>query len=158
MDAIYFLGRFHVLVLHLPIALVLIAVLAEWLSRRERYRPLEPALDLLWGATAVTAIATVGLGYMHFAEGGFTGPSARMHRLLGTTLAIVATLNFAWRLRGGEVYRRFRSAISTALIVLVVLTGHYGGNLTHGDTFLVEYAPEPIRRLAGLEPTLSHHE
>ena len=77
MDFIYFLGRFHVLVLHLPIALVLIAVVAEWLARRERYRSLEPALGLLWAATAVTAIATVVLGYMHFAEGGFTGPSAR---------------------------------------------------------------------------------
>jgi uncharacterized membrane protein/mono/diheme cytochrome c family protein len=152
MDLIHFLGRFHVMVLHLPIALVLAAVAAEWLARRERYRDLQSALSLLWAAAAVTAIATVVLGYMHFDEGGFTGPSARMHRLLGTTLAIATTGNFLWRSRGGELYRKCQSAIAATLVLLVVLTGHYGGNLTHGDTFLVEYAPEPIRRLAGLEP------
>src|SRR5262245_48503505 len=97
MDFIYFLGRFHVLVLHLPIALVLVTVLAEWLARKEKYRYLAPSLGYLWGATAVTAVATVVLGYMHFSEGGFTGPSAQSHRFFGTSVAVVAVI--AWGLR-----------------------------------------------------------
>jgi hypothetical protein len=31
------------------------------------------------------------------------------------------------------------------------MTGHYGGNLTHGANFLVEFAPGPLRSLAGIE-------
>jgi hypothetical protein len=36
--------------------------------------------------------------------------------------------------------------------LLVSITGHYGGNLTHGSTYLVEYAPQFLRSLAGLPP------
>lgn len=151
MDFIYFLGRFHVLALHLPIALVLVTILAEWLARREKYRYLEPALGFLWAASAITAIATVALGYMHFAEGGFSGPSAMRHRLLGTSVAVVATAAWLLRTFSLDLYRRGQAAFGIALLVLVTLTGHYGGNMTHGDTYLVEYAPEPIRRLAGLQ-------
>ena len=36
--------------------------------------------------------------------------------------------------------------------MLVSLTGHYGGNLTHGTTFLSEYAPSFLRGLIGAAP------
>jgi len=34
--------------------------------------------------------------------------------------------------------------------IMMSVTGHLGGNLTHGETYLVQYAPKPIRRLVGL--------
>jgi hypothetical protein len=37
------------------------------------------------------------------------------------------------------------------LLIAVTITGHYGGNLTHGPTYLVEYAPQSIRQFAGLD-------
>jgi len=37
-----------------------------------------------------------------------------------------------------------------AVLCLMFLTGHLGGNLTHGDTYLLQYAPGPVRVLAGL--------
>ena len=151
MHPVYFLGRFHVLILHLPIALVLIVAAMEWLTRRGRHPEFAPALRLLWGATALTAILTVALGYMHFSEGGFTGRSAFAHRALGTGVAIVATLAWLLQSRAHAAFERVRAALAVALIVLITLTGHFGGNLTHGDTYLVEFAPDSIRRLAGLE-------
>jgi hypothetical protein len=54
------------------------------------------------------------------------------------------------QLRPGA-YKFAHVPITVALVVLVTLTGHYGGNITHGSEFLVEYAPEPLRRLAGEE-------
>jgi hypothetical protein len=38
------------------------------------------------------------------------------------------------------------------MLFLVSITGHYGGNLTHGSTYLVEYAPQFMRSMAGLGP------
>lgn len=151
MNLVYFLGRFHVLVLHLPIALVLVTVTAEWLSRKPRYRTLEGALTFLWGCTAITAIVTVVLGYMHFAEGGFTGTSATLHRLFGTSIAVFSTVAWLLRFAASQRVALARHATSALLVVLVVLTGHYGGNLTHGNTYLVEYAPSPLRRLVGFQ-------
>ena len=38
------------------------------------------------------------------------------------------------------------------MLALVSITGHYGGNLTHGTTYLEEYAPSFLRSLIGAAP------
>lgn len=153
MDFIHFLGRFHVVVLHVPIGIVVALVGLEWAARQDKYRDLAVASPYLWGAAAVSALVTVLFGYMHFAEGGFEGTSGSLHRLFGTVLAVLITL-LAW-LRVSKFSANYAPVFFPASIVALLLsavTGHYGGNLTHGSTFLVEYAPQPIRSAAGLPP------
>jgi uncharacterized membrane protein len=153
MDFIYFLGRFHVLVLHLPIGIICAVFVLEWVSRKEKYRYLQAASPFLWGALAISALATVFLGYLHFEEGSFTGSSAIQHRNFGTAVALIATVVAFLRTSSfADNYKKVFFPASILLVVLVSITGHFGGNLTHGDTFLVEYAPQPLRSLAGLEP------
>jgi uncharacterized membrane protein len=153
MDFIYFLGRFHVLVLHLPIGIICVLFVLEYLARKEKYRHLEAASPYLWGATAITSLVTVLFGYMHFAEGGFVGSSAYLHRNFGTGLAVVATVVAFLRVSSfAGNYKPVFLPASALMLFLASVTGHYGGNLTHGSTFLVEYAPQPLRSLAGLAP------
>jgi uncharacterized membrane protein len=152
MNFVFFLGRLHVLILHLPIGIIVALFALEWLSRKEKYRYLQTAAPFLWGAMALSAIATVVLGYMHFSEGSFTGLSADQHRFFGTVTAVVAAGVALLRVgRFAESYRPLFFPASVVLLVLISITGHYGGNLTHGSTYLVEYAPQPLRSLAGLE-------
>jgi len=148
-DFAFFLGRFHVLALHLPIGIVVVAVVLDWVARRERHRALARVSPFLWGAAAVSAVLTAVLGYLHFAEGGFTGPSADSHRFYGTVTAVAAV--FIWWLsrRNAGAVDGLRLAAGVVLLALVSVTGHYGGNLTHGSTFLLEYAPAPLRALIG---------
>ncbi len=152
MHFIYFLGRFHVLAVHLPITLILVVAALEWLTRQGRRPDLEPALGLAWAATAITAIGTVILGYMHFAEGGFQGATVEAHRALGTTIAVVSTVGWIMRSQAAILFQKARTAIVVLLVALVVVTGHLGGNLTHGSGYLVQYAPNFIREMAGLAP------
>jgi len=153
MDFVYFLGRFHVLVLHLPIGMIVVLFVLEALSRKDKYRYLDAASPFLWGATAISALVTVLLGFMHFAEGAFTGPSAEQHRLFGTIVAVVATGVALLRVGSfAASYKPLFMPASLVLLLLVAITGHYGGNLTHGSTYLFEYAPQPLRSLIGLEP------
>jgi len=137
----------------LPIGLICALFVLEWLSRREKYRHLEAASPFLWGATALTALVTVLLGYLHFTEGSFTGASAEQHRMFGTFVALIATVVALVRVSSfAPSYKPLFMPASLVLVLLVAITGHYGGNLTHGSTYLVEYAPQFIRSLAGLEP------
>jgi uncharacterized membrane protein len=148
-DFIFFLGRFHVLALHLPIGIILAAVALDWTARRDRYRALAAVSPFLWGAAAFSAVLTVLLGYLHFAEGAFTGPAASAHRFFGTTVAVVSVLIW-WLSRRPALYARVNVATGLAAVALVAITGHYGGDLTHGSTFLWEYAPAPLRTLVGV--------
>jgi len=152
MEFVYFLGRFHVLALHLPIGLVLAAIVLDFLARKPRFEPLGAARTFLWSGAAVTAIGTATLGYLHYLEGGFAGSTATIHMVLGTSVAIGSTLVWVLRLRKLELPLALDNGIAAVLFILVVLTGHYGGNLTHGSDYLLEYAPTPIRALAGLPP------
>ena len=153
MDFIYFLGRFHVVVLHIPLGIIVALVGLEWASRKEKYRQLDAASPYLWGAAAVSALVTVLFGYMHYAEGGFEGASGSQHRLFGTLLAVLTTLVAFVRVsKFGSSYAPLFFPASVVLLLLSAITGHYGGNLTHGSSFLVEYAPQPLRSLAGLAP------
>ena len=153
MEFIYFLGRFHVLVLHIPIGIIVVLFVLEWLARKEKYRYLEAASPFLWSAAAVSAIATVTLGYMHFAEGGFAGPSAYQHRTFGTAVAVLVTIVALLRTsRFAPNYAPVYFPAATLMLFLVSITGHYGGNLTHGSTYLVEYAPQFIRSMFGVAP------
>lgn len=149
----FFVGRFHVLALHLPIGIVIAAVVLDWLARRPRYAALAQASAFFWGAAAISAIVTAALGYMHFAEGAFTGPSATAHRLWGTITAVAAL--DAWWLAAharGTIARWPQLTSGLVMLALVSITGHYGGNLTHGTTFLEEYAPAFLRPLLGSAP------
>ena len=59
--------------------------------------------------------------------------------------------------RGGfldRAYAKLWGIPVAVVLVLMFVTGHLGGNLTHGDTYLTEYAPNPIRMALGLPPTL----
>jgi uncharacterized membrane protein len=147
----FFLGRFHVLLLHLPIGIVIAAVVLDWLARRPRYAPLVSAAPLLWSLAAISAVLTAILGYLHFGEGSFTGASAEAHRLWGTITALAAVAGW-WLARGGGRASAARLATGIVMLSLVSITGHHGGNLTHGTTFLGEYAPSFLRGLIGAAP------
>jgi uncharacterized membrane protein len=148
---IFFLGRFHVLALHLPIGIIVVAVVLDFAARRRRFGGLAPAAPFLWGAAALSAVLTVVLGYMHFAEGGFAGPSGDAHRVLGTSTALVTLLAW-WLATRRDAAAWPRLVVGVLALGLVTVTGHYGGNLTHGPSFLIQYAPRPLRTLLGLEP------
>ncbi len=136
MEFVYFLGRFHVLVLHLPIGIILLAIALEWAARSEKYARLDAAAPLLWATAAITAIVTVVFGYMHFAEGGYEGTAGNLHRILGTALAVVTTIAWILRTRSQALYEKSRLALAAVLLILVFTTGHYGGSLTHGSSYL----------------------
>jgi uncharacterized membrane protein len=153
MEFLYFLGRFHVLALHLPIGIIVALFVLEWLARKEKYRYLEAASPFLWGAMALSALLTVMLGYLHFSEGSFVGSSATQHRNFGTAVALIATaVAFLRTSSFADSYKPMYFPASVLLLFLISITGHFGGNLTHGSSFLVEYAPQPLRSLAGLGP------
>lgn len=159
-EIIYFLGRFHVLVLHVPVGVLLLAIGMELIARWPRFHvdgrsPIEPAMPIIWGFGALSAVATVALGYMHASEPGFSGAGVSNHRWAGTALAFVAVLVWAWRADAPRSFAKIWPAGMGALVVLLVATGHYGGALTHGPDYLSEYAPGPLRSHSSVASTVA---
>ncbi|MEL6654184.1 MAG: c-type cytochrome domain-containing protein, partial [Bacteroidota bacterium] len=156
-EFVLFLGRFHPLALHLPIGIMSIGLLLEIYARGERQASLRPALSFVWLLAAISAALAAGLGYLLSWEGGYQEEMLDQHKWLGIGLVVV-TFGI-WLLsrkrQADNTNRLIRKAYVPLLIVGGVLlggTGHIGGSLTHGSEYLTQYAPQPIRSLAGLPP------
>lgn len=135
-----FLGRFHPLLVHFPIVLLLTAFIFEVMSRSHHFRGLKFSVLPLLVLGSVSAVLSALTGYFISHEGGYDQSTLQRHLWAGITTAIVAVLATAakWKRanQGGLIATLF-----IILTMLVVVTGHLGAGLTHGKDFLIEYAP-----------------
>ncbi|MTB49991.1 c-type cytochrome domain-containing protein [Lewinella sp. W8] len=138
-----FLGRFHPLLVHLPIGILLLAVVLEWWPG-DRMRP---AIRLSWAAGAASAVAAAFCGWLLAGEAG-GGDGLFWHKWLGITVAVMAIAGVWITRSGGKLARYF----GIATVLVLALAGHQGGNLTHGEQYLWQHAPAPIQQLAGYAP------
>lgn len=131
-----FFGRLHPLILHFPVALILIALLFEIISKtRGRTEFSTPAALLLW-LGAFSAVLSAIAGYLLSLEGGYSGNSFDFHQWFGLATSIIATslIHFKTRVR----FKQFFLPVYSLLAILLIVTGHFGASLTHGENFLTE--------------------
>ncbi|WP_068545185.1 DUF1592 domain-containing protein [Thalassotalea crassostreae] len=149
-----FLGRFHVLVLHFPVVLLLLAPSVELLSLKKNFKSLKPIIPLLWLVGAISAIITVALGLMLAANEGFRAEQVQSHQLGGMSVALLALFTLGLQITRDRLNKSWISytytASSAGLVVLIMAAAHAGGNLVHGDTYLTQHTPEPIKSILGL--------
>jgi hypothetical protein len=154
-----FLGRFHPTLLHLPVALLLLALLLE-VTRAPglvRVAPRFPAIVLdsvLWLA-ALSGFAAAVAGWLLSHEGGYDARLLDRHLWSGVATAIgafvcVVLRSLAVARPDRAVLRRLATAVVLTTCGAMIVAAHAGGSLTHGEDYLTEHAPAPIRRLAGL--------
>lgn len=143
---IQFLGRLHPLVVHLPIGILLIAIILYFVCRKPRFASWRIVLPGLWFAGAVTAVLACLAGFLLKISGGYEPEEVDAHQYSGLVLALVAIALFL--AQGRLKSPRLHTAGVVVLAFLLLATGHYGGNLTHGD----DYLTQPLYALAGKQP------
>ena len=143
-DYALFLGRFHPLVVHLPIGFLLLAVVLEvWPGDRVR-----PAIRVAWVLGALSAVAAAVAGWLLASGGGYGGNTLFWHRWAGVAVAALAVGGVFVQNKGGMTAKVYGLMTAAAL----TLAGHQGGNLTHGEEYLFQYAPPVVQQLAGHTP------
>lgn len=147
-----FFAPFHSVVLHFPIGFLTMAGILEV------YRALRPngevqrvTVLVLW-LGLLTGILSAGLGLMRAGGGDYDAKMLESHKLFGVavpfvTAATLALQRLAYRNEGARGWTHVYRGILASTLALVVVAGHYGGNLTHGSKYLVENAPEFVREL-----------
>ena len=145
-----FLAPFHAVVLHFPIGFVTVAFLLE------AYRAFRPSDEIrrvtvmvLW-LGLITGVISASFGLMRAGSGEYEARLLELHRIFGlgvpvATVFAVAIQRVAHRNEARRGWTTCYRGVLTGTIALVVIAGHYGGNLTHGSKYLVENAPEFVR-------------
>lgn len=150
-----FFGRFHPLLVHLPIGILLGLFVFEALQYFRPALQLQTACGILLWLAVLTAIPTVLAGKMLAASGEYGTSVFTTHMWFGlaTTLLniwlLVLYKNNAFQKAGK--FTPYHGLLSVNVALLAV-TGHYGGSLTHGSDYLTENLPEEIRAFLGDDP------
>lgn len=139
-------GRFHPLLLHFPITLViLLLVTFPFRSAWKDNTQLSAAYDLLWLHTAGFAVLSAISGMILSTDGGYDKTTLDRHMWLGTATAAIAYI--IWQLQAGS--GSGKGILNLLVIICGVTLGigsHLGGTLTHGEDYLSFRTPvnEPL--------------
>lgn len=157
-DLMRFLGHFHPVLLHLPIgvfALILFQELGAIFGRRHHEQVANPSLfPLFFGV--VSAIVAVIAGFLLYQSGVEYEGNALVERHLwgGLVFAVAAVVTFifkAWTV-ALDANPAFYRLLLFSSVGVMGFASHDGASITHGESYLTDYAPDPIRRVLGLEP------
>jgi uncharacterized membrane protein/mono/diheme cytochrome c family protein len=155
-DWALFIGRFHPLLVHLPIGFLVIALLLEVGQRLGKLTVAGETKSLILLASAIGATLSCAVGLLLASGGGYDEDALGQHKWQGIGVAVFAWI--AWFVSAG--IRPIRLGWLSALyapafflsVLLMFTTGHIGGGLTHGEDYLTQYAPNPLRAMMGLPP------
>lgn len=126
-----FTGRFHPLLVHLPIGILLIAVVFVWVNQLGRVIVSSEVIRLTLAIGALTAIVSMLTGLSLASTGDFNEETIATHKYAGITLAVSSVGLLL--VSGGLL--KWGSLIVT---VLIIVTGHLGGTITHGEGYLFD--------------------
>ncbi|MBO0950307.1 c-type cytochrome domain-containing protein [Fibrella forsythiae] len=155
-DWALFFGRFHPLIVHLPIGFLLIAGILEIGRRLGKLQLSNGTMSAILFWSAVSATISCLFGYLLSLGGGYDADILEEHKWQGIGVAVFAWI--AWGASSNFLLKR--APLSSVLYVpalalsvgALMVAGHHGGALTHGSDYLTQYTPEPFRSMAGLPP------
>lgn len=129
-----FLGRFHPVLVHLPIGILLIAAVFYLLSLREQYKALQHATTVALLLGMLSAVGSSVTGYLLSISGDYEADIVSTHKWMGFAVAAVAVVSYF-------LHTRKNNAVKWTiglLTILIFITGHTGGSLTHGADYLTK--------------------
>ena len=128
------IGRFHPVLVHLPIGILLLAAFFQLLAFKPKYAALHAAtsIALFWGM--VSAVISCISGYLLSLSGDYDDELVDMHTWFAIATASVSLIAYLFNRWENE----FAKWVVLLMIPLIIITGHLGGSLTHGSGYLTK--------------------
>ena len=129
-----FFGHFHPLLVHLPIGILLMALLLQWLSGKEQYKISPQVVKILLVCGMFSALLSCITGYVLSLSGDYDENVVSLHMWMGIAVALASMILVAKAIRRqlDIIYK----VVSFSLLGFIAAAGHLGGSLTHGSDYL----------------------
>ncbi|MEO6288750.1 MAG: c-type cytochrome domain-containing protein [Ginsengibacter sp.] len=129
-----FIGHLHPALVHLPIGILLIALLLIWLSHKPQYGISPLIINIVLLSGAISAALACVTGYLLSLSDDYDTSLVNWHMWMGISVAFVSFLLYI-KIANRKIDLAYK-ILSIALLILIFVTGHLGGQITHGVNFL----------------------
>ena len=147
-DLLILLGRFHPLIIHLPIGFIVLGVLIELNKKNLKWS--KDALQFIFFWASLSGLFSIITGYLQYQKEGYSWETIQGHLIAGI-LTVILSFIFYLYLKRNSVFESFKTRLfSFGHILLLTITGHLGGNITHGE----EHLTEPFNNLVGISSSI----
>ncbi len=134
------IGKLHPLVVHLPIGILLLNVVLIFITRYEKYVNAKGILPITLLLGAISAVAAGITGLLLYQNDDYNIVVLNYHKWLGISVAIAALAIYYFKQQESRV-------AGIILALLLTITGHFGGTLTHGENYLApSNSPQEVER------------
>jgi mono/diheme cytochrome c family protein/uncharacterized membrane protein len=157
-DFFLFVGRFHPLVLHLPIGMLVVAFIMQAFSIWKKRDDLHFPYCFCLGCSFVFSIIAVVCGSFLSMSNDYNPDLINRHgwggMLFSLLVGIAFYLKFSFIRSGHEKKSQKKASLIVMFIAINVMgfVGHDGGSLTHGEEYIWKYAPDFARAMTGRDP------
>jgi len=146
-----FFGRFHPLVVHLPIGIILFTALLSIIETYKKSSLLSTAINIALIAGFLSAVLAVVSGLSLSSEGGYNNNTLFWHKWIGISVTLLVFIVWLIRRNKKADVTFFKMVLSSWLlylsIILISIGGHLGGNMTHGEGYLTKYMPSFLKSI-----------
>ena len=151
---LFFLGRFHPIILHLPIGALMVLLLMEIINKFRPELNLDAACKILLWFSVFSIIPTITLGFLLASSGSYDDELLNFHKWLGWFTALICVWLVVFRQKkstASDGQSRFYYFFLSINVALLSLAGHYGGYLTHGEDYLTKYMPSAMKNFLNID-------
>jgi len=143
-----FWGHFHPMLVHLPIGMFFMAGIIHFFyaQKQAAAQPIVVHM-LIW--TSGFALISAAMGWSLAQAGEYDPGTLQIHQWLGVSTCVLS-LGLTYVMRAGMSIRITNILFILGLLCLTI-TGHYGGNLTHGSDYLTASLPAPAQEMLGIK-------
>ncbi len=145
-------GRMHPMLLHLPIGLMIALGLSWVIKGQMEEKSFEVLFSSLLAITTFCTLLTAMVGLFLSLEGGYETNALSRHKWGGVGLAFIMYLWYVLYHRNAQSSMLNKGIIIPA-VLLMVLAGHWGGELTHGQDYVLGPVKEEEEPLIVTEET-----
>lgn len=143
------LGRMHPLLVHLPIGILVFGILLCFFPKKEK-NPLLPSIRLAFLVGGIAALMAGISGFLQYQFEGFAWENVQFH-LIGGVFTAFGSLYLYFQLGKIESLTSKIKFSAFGLGLILIFTGHLGGNLTHGSGYFSEVLPPELQSFIGAE-------
>ncbi|MCH2100309.1 MAG: hypothetical protein MK209_00080 [Planctomycetes bacterium] len=141
-------GRMHPLILHLPIGILIGLVMLECVNTLRR-QPVAPAFLVFFASVSACLAAASGV-VLHNDPSYSASEVLKLHEQLGIATAACSIVVFLLRIFGARTMYRWALALT---VIVMIPTGHFGAEMTHGKGFLFKPLVEPKESMSANQTT-----